>query len=316
MTDVHAVFVKLSTMKYSDQLVWFLNGFWADCKGEKAEMFYQAYRKFVELDKQSDKKKGEAGNELDHFWAAVLLEKFDTALTATARKEALREMDQDQNGNMSLIEYLTWKTGVDIKAVAEAPQGDNQEALKKAQAEMDAIMAQVEELQKVIARLEEEKAKLPELKAALEKAIAELKAEQDAYNKKCADLQAKIDNPSTSGMQKAKASNELAQLQSEDPLPLRRAKITQEAALRKVQKQEKTIQGVIDENNAKLAQLEESLVAVQETLARLKKQGGEGGKGAIFVMTHQSFDADFYLASSKRRYDHSKSFLQNCPEFA
>jgi hypothetical protein len=38
---------------------------------------------FVKLAKESNQGKG---NELDHFWAAVLLEKFDTALTATARK--------------------------------------------------------------------------------------------------------------------------------------------------------------------------------------------------------------------------------------
>ena len=102
--------------------------------------------------------------------------------------------------------------------------------MKEVQAMLDKVMAAVQ-------KLKEEKAKLPELKAALEKAVAELEAEEAAYKKKCDDLQAKIDNPSTSGMQKAKANNELAQLKSEDPLPLRRAKITQEAALRKVQKQ-------------------------------------------------------------------------------
>ena len=58
-------------------------------------------------------------------------------------------------------------------------------------------------------------------------AVAALEAEEAAYKKKCDDLQAKIDDDATSGMQKAKAKNELAQLKGEDPLPLRRAKITQ-----------------------------------------------------------------------------------------
>jgi hypothetical protein len=47
-------------------------------------------------------------------------------------------------------------------------------------------------------------------------------------------LEAIVADPSSSGMKKAKASNECSQLKAEDPLPLRRAKITQEAAVRKV----------------------------------------------------------------------------------
>lgn len=48
-------------------------------------------------------------------------------------------------------------------------------------------------------------------------------------------------------MQRSKASNELSQLKAEDPLPLRRAKITQEAALRKVGKQKLAVEQ--QENN-------------------------------------------------------------------
>jgi len=49
-------------------------------------------------------------------------------------------------------------------------------------------------------------------------------------------LEAKTQDSSLSTVQKSKAVNELAQLKGEDPLPLRKAKITQEAALRKVDK--------------------------------------------------------------------------------
>ena len=52
-------------------------------------------------------------------------------------------------------------------------------------------------------------------------------------------------------MKQAKAKNELAQLKGEDPLPLRRAKITQEAALRKVQKQRKLAEDAEAEAAAK-----------------------------------------------------------------
>ena len=85
-------------------------------------------------------------------------------------------------------------------------------------------------------------------------------------------LQAKIDDPSTSGMQKAKATNELAQIKSEDPLPLRRAKITQEAALRKAQKQKKVADAATAAAEEKKAALEEAERALQQTAAELEQK--------------------------------------------
>jgi hypothetical protein len=65
---------------------------------------------------------------------------FDTALTATARKEALRTIDVDNDGRMSLIEYCTWKYKKSIKSVEDAPQGSNVEAIEKAQKKMEEVL--------------------------------------------------------------------------------------------------------------------------------------------------------------------------------
>merc|ERR1712137_626907 len=71
-------------------------------------------------------------------------------------------------------------------------------------------------------------------KAELEAALRQLHAEEEAYNKKKADLEQKSQ---TGGVvSRNKAANELAQLLAEDPLPLRRAKITQEAAVKKAER--------------------------------------------------------------------------------
>jgi len=67
--------------------------------------------------------------------------------------------------------------------------------------------------------------------AELEAAVQELKAQEDAYKAKEADLIAKSEEGGVVSRNKAK--NELAQHQAEDPLPLRKAKITQEAAFKK-----------------------------------------------------------------------------------
>ena len=63
----------------------------------------------MELDLLTTERRGEQGNELDQFWSAKFLEDMDTAIPALQRKEALRTIDQDSNGKMSLIEYLVWK---------------------------------------------------------------------------------------------------------------------------------------------------------------------------------------------------------------
>merc|ERR1712188_343504 len=70
--------------------------------------------------------------------------------------------------------------------------------------------------------------------AELEAALAEVKAQEDAYNSKTEDLKKKSE---TGGVvSRNKAANELAQHLAEDPLPLRKAKITAEAAVKRSEK--------------------------------------------------------------------------------
>merc|ERR1712137_879379 len=79
-----------------------------------------------------------------------------------------------------------------------------------------------------------------EAKAAqseLEEALAALHAEEKAYNDKKAELERKSTEGGVVSMNKAK--NELAQHLAEDPLPLRRAKITAEAAVKRAEKTSK-----------------------------------------------------------------------------
>ena len=68
----------------------------------------------------------------------------------------------------------------------------------------------------------------------IEAALAELKAQEDAYNQKKADLEKKSQEGGV--VSRNKAANELAQHLAEDPLPLRRAKITTEAAVKKAER--------------------------------------------------------------------------------
>jgi len=70
----------------------------------------------------------------------------------------------------------------------------------------------------------------------LERALAELHRQEEEYARRCKELEDRSVDPNLGVVQKNKAVNELAQLKSQDPLPLRQAKITTEAAERKADK--------------------------------------------------------------------------------
>ncbi len=92
----------------------------------------------------------------------------------------------------------------------------------------------------------------------------ELKAQEDAFNNRTAELQ-RLSEEGTI-VQKNKAKNELAQHLSSDPLPLRRAKITQEAAVKKADRAAQVAKDASDKASSARAHAEE--VANQASAAR------------------------------------------------
>jgi len=360
-------FSELCQLKYKDQAIWFLNGFWGDTiDGAVANDIYKYYEKFVELDRLGHQKLGQDGHELDKFWSAKFLEDMDKAMTSVSRKEALKKIDHDNNGNMAMIEYLVWKYDKSVEETVVAPQGDNSAAIAEAQKKIDAVQQQLQETERKIEAQKQAKQQNEQAIAANEKAIAEnekaiadlkqaeddlrqaeieqnaaiedLKRQEKEYADKCASLEALANDPNCPTVKKNKAANELAQLKNEDPLPLRRAKITQEAALRKVQKQQKATEQARVAAEGKARQLEDAAAALEEAgrklqaaiaaleeaynqleakmeearqeLEKVKAHPG-GGKGAIWWMEHDLFEADKRLPTSKQRYNHREPFLFN-----
>jgi len=294
MSNPQAKFSELSKLKYKDQAVWFLNGFWGDgVNADVANKVWEYVRKFVELDLLGPERKGEAGNEWDQFWSAKFLEDMDTALPSLQRKEALRTIDQDSNGKMSLIEYLVWKYKKGVKETVDAPQGDNVEAIKKAQQALDRVAAQMAECEK---KLDLQK----KAKEANDQAVAELRKQEEDYKTKCQTLEAKSKDQNATVVQRNKAANELAQLKGEDPLPLRKAKITQEAAGRALER-------AIKELEQAYVALEAKMAEAQEELEKVRSKPG-GGKGAIWFMQRELFEVDNRLPKAKQKFDHSKAF--------
>jgi chromosome segregation ATPase len=339
-----------------------LNGFWEDGTGrDNAETVWSAMKMFAELDD-----KGMEGNELDEFNSHRVLEKYDETLSVVKMREALRDIDQDANGKMSAIEYLIWRYKKGVEECVKSPQGDNQEEVDECQRMLAEVLAALHDVQEKLeaqkvalaaqeAAVAENNAKLreqeeavaaadaifQELKAAedkvraaeeeLQAAVDALKAEEDAYNGKIAELETKSQDTSVGVVTRNKAANELQQLKAEDPLPLRRAKITAEAKVRPVTKareaaeakripaEEKKIE--LEAIAAQLAELQAQLEAsytdlqdkMAEAQAALDEAKAKGGvaHGNFWWMEREMYEADESLPRAKQKYDHSKPFEYN-----
>jgi len=239
-----------------------------------AENIWKYAQKFIELD--SKKKEG---NELDEFWSHKFLESLGETLTIIQLREKLRKIDVDMNGKMSLIEYLIFKYNKGIEATVNAPQGGNEEEIKKAQAELMAVQTALETFQQ---KLEEQRKGEEELKVAVDN----LKMQEDSFNNQIKELTRKSEQDS-SVVGRNKAKQELAQLKQENPLPLRKAKITQEASLRKVEKQRKETEDAVIRTEVQMKE-------AQEFLETVKRKGGSGF-GSIWWMERELLEVKKYL---------------------
>jgi len=310
-------------MKYIDQAKWFLNGFWAEGIEQESESIWNCTQKFIELDARKKKE----GNELDEFEAHKFLETLGETLTVIKLREKLREIDLDANGKMALVEYLCFKYAKTVQQVLDSPQGDNQEEIALASAKLQAVQEALDEVTRQLVQqevaLEASKLALAQQRKAeealiraeteLRAAVDDLHKQEAAYNTQVATLERKKDDVNSSTVTKSKAAAELAQLKQEDPLPLRKAKITQEAALRKVEKDRKAAEAATAVAEAKAAELEELKRkverAVRETedrvreameyLEQVKRKGGVSF-GAIWWMERELKEAQKYLPKRKQ----------------
>jgi len=241
------------------------------------------------------------------------LESLGETLTVMALREKLRQIDVDNNSRMALIEYLIFKYGKSIEQVVNAPQSDNREELEAAQkkiahAQQSLITVQEKLREESIALESQRKAEDEARKAEAENkaALEELKKQEDDYKNKIDTLTAKSQDQSGSLVSRNKAASELAQLKQEDPLPLRKAKITQESSVRKAEKttqaaKESRLKAEEKHHQVETATKEAELLFVeaQNYLEEVKAKGGSSA-GDIWWMQRELTEAKKYLPKSKQ----------------
>jgi len=246
---------------YKDQSIWFLNAFWETFAEKESEKIWEYVLKCSEIDIENH----EEGSSLDEMKAHVFLEKFDETLTVRELRAKLRSTgaigESERPKRVPLTHYLLFKYNCDWHVLVNAAQGDNSKEIAKAQAMLDEVSVAFEECKRTAAAAsqalreaeaaaskakqreeeshraaEQAKQREAEAKAAqveLEAALAEVHAQEKAYNDKKESLEKKSQEGGV--VSRNKAANELAQHLAEDPLPLRKAKITQAAAVKRAE---------------------------------------------------------------------------------
>jgi len=232
---------------YKEQSIWFLNAFWETFASNEAERIWNYVKKCNSLDLE----KHDEGCGLDEVRAHKFLEEFGETLTVMALREKLRQTGaisaSDRPKLVPIIHYLLFRYNVDWRALVNT-SGDNSEEIAEAQRLLDLVFASFQESDRQAklardaeneARREEEAARKQEapFKAAQEevdKALAEVKSQEDARNSKTESLKKQSEEGGVVQQNKAKAL--LAAHLQEDPLPLRKAKVTLEASLKKAEK--------------------------------------------------------------------------------
>eukprot|EP00339_Tiarina_fusa_P023389 CAMPEP_0117025666 /NCGR_PEP_ID=MMETSP0472-20121206/18939_1 /TAXON_ID=693140 ORGANISM="Tiarina fusus, Strain LIS" /NCGR_SAMPLE_ID=MMETSP0472 /ASSEMBLY_ACC=CAM_ASM_000603 /LENGTH=362 /DNA_ID=CAMNT_0004732449 /DNA_START=8 /DNA_END=1096 /DNA_ORIENTATION=+ len=244
---------------YKEQAVWFLNAFWDEFAQNEAERLWGYVNKCGEIDIENHAD----GSGLDEMTAHVFLEKFAETLTVRELRAKLRSTgaigETERPKKVPLTHYLLFRYNSDWHLLVNSAQGDNSVEIAKAQKMLEEVSAAFQESQRTAtaasqafleaetsaakskqreeaSKIAAEQSKVAEedaraAQAELEAALAELHAQEKAYNDKKEALEKKSEEGGVVSKNKAKA--ELAQHLAEDPLPLRKAKITQEAAVKR-----------------------------------------------------------------------------------
>lgn len=316
---------QLCAKNHKEQCVWFLNAYWHKYKDD-AEKIWQFKHKCDELDLQNH----EEGSGLDELNAHRFLEHFQETMTVREMRTKLREVGAIGEGRLSAVpitHILIFRYGLDWKYLVNASQGDNKEEIAEAQRKLEQVQKSYEEAavaaeeaaraldaakkSEAEAIKAEEAARLA--KAELEEALNALKKEEEAFENKKKDLERRSEEGGVVSRNKAKA--ELAQHLAEDPLPLRKAKITQEAAVKRAEKTadaaaaarasateatRKSAEAKEESNRAKAA-AEAKLAEAEAYLQEVKSKPG-AAEGAIWWIERELHEAKAYKPESKGGY--------------
>jgi len=287
---------------HAGQCQFFLNAFWFECK-TKTEEIWGLWQKMKEIDRQQfnalvavGKANGDyaEGSLLDEFWSHKYLESIGKTMTIVDFRNEFKKIDQNFDKQMGMVEFLVWHYKLSTVELLARPQGGASAELQRAQEMLAAVevaftQARAALEQAAVTEAEANKRKEAALATAAtaksaadaaaaaaaeqQAAVDALKAQEDAYAAKTKDLTAKSEAGGVSGM---RSKNELAQHLQEDPLPLRKAKLTAEAAAKKTDKANKEAQSAKEEADKAADQSAKAAAAAESDRQKAEEAVAKG----------------------------------------
>jgi len=286
-------FDALTARTHKEQIEWFMNAYWSEYGEANAEMMWDWNLKCAELDLQNH----EQGNSLDELNAHRFLEHFKETMTVRELREGLRSTGAI-SGNLRSVpitHIIIFKFKLDWKELVNRSIA-NQAELAKAQKMLEEVTALFKKAEE---RANEARALEAPFKAAqeeVEAALAEVHKQEAEYNGKIADAERRSE---TGGVvQKNKAKAELSQLKAEDPLPLRKAKITLEAAQKRAEKARAPFAAAREVAEDAMEQARQKVNEAEDYLNEIKNQPGQP-YGSIWWVDRELHEQKKYLPEAK-----------------
>jgi len=229
-----------------------------------------------------------------------------------AVQDALAELQTQLEEQKRALEEQK-KTAAEAKRLLEASKRAATEAATALAASQKSAAAAQSALDSQRAAEEAVRRSEAELRAAVD----DLKSQEDAYQSQLKELERKSQDSSASTVAKSKAANELAQLKGENPLPLRKAKITQEAALRKVEKERKAAEAATAAAND-LARAAHSAAEVAQQASNSAKEaqqdaeaGAQAAEEAAREAERQAQQVEAAVRDTEERYREAQEYLES-----
>lgn len=286
-------FDALCDRKHKEQIEWFLNAYWGEYGEENAELMWNWNLKCAELDLQNH----EDGNSLDELNAHRFLEHFQEPMTVRELRDKLKSTGAIA-GNLRYVpvtHIIIFKYNLDWKELVNRSIA-NQAELAKAQK----LLAEVTESFKQAESKAQEARKLEApFKAAqeeVESALADVHKEESEYNGKIADCEKRSESGGV--VQRNKAKAELSQLLAEDPLPLRKAKITLEAAQKRAEKARAPFAAARAVAEEAMEAARAKVQEAEDYLNEIKNQPGQP-YGSIWWVDRELHEQKKYLPEAK-----------------
>jgi DNA repair exonuclease SbcCD ATPase subunit len=319
----------IAKLTYKEQAVWILNAFWSTASTSlsgEAERVWTMTHKCAEVDVAA----GAQGCALDEFQAHRFLENFKETHTVQELRDKLRSTGALAAGTTAirtvpLIHILLIKYGVDWRELANAPQGNKEEivkaesmlnevtlafqaseardreaseALKSASSQEAAAKSAEAEAKALEADARAREDELRAIKDELEAALNELKAQEGAFNARTAELTRLSEEGSI--VQKSKAKNELAQHLTSDPLPLRKAQLSQEAVVKKADKARQVAKAAADQATESRTTAENARKAAEAARAK-SEEAKAAAEAAVEETKRRLAEAEAYLQTVKSK---------------